>query len=73
MDYKPTMASWRSGYAADCKSVYSGSNPDEASSSRTNAAKGPVAKLQRDGRQEHDTLPLRAFMQEYWPTMKAPT
>ena len=26
------MASWRSGYAADCKSVYSGSNPDEASS-----------------------------------------
>ena len=24
-------ASWRSGYAADCKSVYSGSNPDEAS------------------------------------------
>jgi hypothetical protein len=31
MDYKPTMASWRSGYAADCKSVYSGSNPDEAS------------------------------------------
>ena len=31
MDYKPLMASWRSGYAADCKSVYSGSNPDEAS------------------------------------------
>jgi hypothetical protein len=24
-------ASWRSGYAADCKSVYSGSIPDEAS------------------------------------------
>ena len=24
-------ASWRSGYAEDCKSLYSGSNPDEAS------------------------------------------
>lgn len=28
------MASWRSGYAEDCKSLYSGSNPDEASTHR---------------------------------------
>jgi protein-L-isoaspartate(D-aspartate) O-methyltransferase len=25
------MASWRSGYAEDCKSLYPGSNPGEAS------------------------------------------
>ena len=31
------LAWWRRGYAADCKSVYSGSNPDQASTCFTEA------------------------------------
>ena len=35
------MASWRSGYAEDCKSLHPGSIPGEASSKSTNSFKHP--------------------------------
>lgn len=53
------LALWRRGYAADCKSVYSGSNPDSASKRcnlrlcrrlhRLTAARGALAQDLRPG------------------------
>lgn len=41
------MASWRSGYAEDCKSLYGGSIPSEASITQRLTAAGGDLKAQR--------------------------
>ncbi len=56
------MASWRSGYAEDCKSLHPGSIPGEASSSK------PGAKTPKQWKQSETATKVPGSISTLYPT-----